>query len=128
MSLGEGDFVGGMIRKTLGLGAVAAFLGACLHSWWMALSIGSGGGVSAGNLAVARLVAERLKDMAREDGKEQASQTRWAILLGAKTCILMAIAAFAVLVVGLDPFGFIGGYSLFLVALGWQTIEWNLEG
>lgn len=114
------------MRKTLGLGAAATVVAGLLHSGWMALSVAVGSGVSGGNLAVARWVAHRLEDAADEEG--DASQTRWAILLGAKTFILMGVAALAVLVVGLDPFGFIGGYSLFLIALAWETIAWQLEG
>jgi len=91
----------------------------------MGLSVAFGAAVSGANLGVARWLAGRIEEAAGNE--EEPSHMRWAVLLGFKTFVLMAIAAVAVLVVGIDPFGFIGGYSLFLVALGWQTIEWNLE-
>lgn len=117
MTMLETKFVDGLFWKTLTIGALAALIG-----WWsmsahFAGSIGLGVLVSAFNLRVVGWISRKMVNAATNG---DTSSALWSTLLVLKLFLLFVLTFVFIIVVGANVFGYIIGYSTFLLAIVWQ--------
>lgn len=110
-------FVDGLFWKTLAIGAAAAAVGWWAMSAHFAGSVGLGVLVSAFNLRVVGWVSRKMVKAAQQG---QTSASLWSILLVLKLFVLFVLTFVFIIVVGANVFGYIIGYSTFLLAIVWQ--------
>lgn len=115
----EPDFVFGVVRKSLFLGA-AAVLGALLAvSAEVALAVAIGTVVSSINLCVMAWTIKKMLDAGRDGGT---SATAWGLLLTLKMLVLIGFIWWLIAYVNVNAVGFTVGFSLFMPAIGWQIL------
>lgn len=119
------DFVYGVVRKSLVLGAISAIITLLAVSAKFALAVAIGTAVSAINL---RFVALSIKKMFEHGREGSASATSWSILLSLKMLILIAIIWVLISRWNVDAVGFVFGFSLFMPAIGWQMWASDSDG
>lgn len=113
----ETKFVDGLFWKTLIIGALAALIG-----WWT-MSVHFAGSVLLGVLVSAfnlRVVAWISRKMVKSAVKGHTSSAGWSVLLVIKLLLLFVLTFVFIIVVGANVFGYIIGYSTFLLAMVWQ--------
>lgn len=115
----EVAFVQGLFWKTLLIGVVVAAVSAFLLSAHFAGSVFVGVLVSSLNMRVMALAGRKMVEYAANG---HAGSTFWAVVLGFKLLILMVLTYLFVIVLGANVFGFVIGYSVFLVAIFWQAL------
>ncbi len=115
----EVRFVQGLFWKTLILGVVIAAVSAFVISVHFAGSLLMGALVSSLNMRVLALASRKMVEYA---AKGSAGSTFWAIVLGIKLFVLMVLTYLFVIVFGSNVFGFVIGYSMFLIAIFWQSL------
>lgn len=115
----ELNFVEGLFWKTLLVGVVIAAISAVVLSTHFAGSVFVGVLVSSLNMRVLALAGRKMIEYASQG---HAGSTFWAIVLGFKLLILMLLTYLFVIVLGANVFGFVIGYSVFLIAIFWQAI------
>lgn len=115
----ELKFVEGLFWKTLVIGVVIAAISALVISAHFAGSVFLGVLVSSLNMRVLALAGRKLIEFAT---KGHAGSTFWAIVLGIKLIVLMILTYIFVIVLGANVFGFVIGYSVFLIAIFWQAL------
>lgn len=116
----EIKFAQGLFWKTLVIGVGATLLGAGLISWYFAGSILLGTLVSAFNMKVVAWVSRK---MARAASSGDTGTTRWSLLLVLKLFLLFALTFIFIVILGANVFGYVIGYSTFLVAIVWQLFK-----
>lgn len=120
MAVIEPNFIYGVIRKSLAVGAIAATIG------WLAMgTVELGLAVLVGTLISAlnlRTVAWAIRKMleAGRDGDETAGA--WTLVLAGKLLALIASVWVLIAYAGVDAVGFALGFSSFLPAIGWQML------
>lgn len=115
----EVRFVQGLFWKTLIVGVAIAAFSAVFVSTHFASSVFVGVLVSSLNMRVLALAGQKMVEYA---AKGSAGSTFWAIVLGIKLLILMVLTYVFVIVLGANVFGFVIGYSVFLIAIFWQAL------
>lgn len=115
----EVRFVQGLFWKTLIVGVVIALVSAFFVSTHFAGSVFVGVLVSSLNMRVLALAGRKMVEYAANG---HAGSTFWAIVLGFKLLVLMVLTYLFVIVFGANVFGFVIGYSVFLVAIFWQAL------
>lgn len=121
----ETNFVDGLFWKTVIIGVVAALVGWFAMSAYFAASIGLGVLVSAFNLRVVGWVSRKMVKAATQGSTGTAL---WSVLLLLKLFVLFVLTFVFIVVVGANVFGYIIGYSTFLLAIVWQLIPQLLNG
>jgi hypothetical protein len=121
----ETHFVDGLFWKTVIIGVVAALVGWWAMSAHFAGSIGLGVLVSAFNLRVVGWVSRKMVKAAKQGNTGTGF---WSVLLLLKLFILFVLTFVFIVVVGANVFGYIIGYSTFLLAIVWQLIPQLLNG
>jgi hypothetical protein len=121
----ESNFVDGLFWKTVVIGVLAALVGWWTMSAYFAASIGLGVLVSAFNLRVVGWVSRKMIKAATQGNTGTAL---WSVLLLLKLFILFVLTFVFIVVVGANVFGYIIGYSTFLLAIVWQLIPQLLNG
>lgn len=119
------DFVYGVVRRSLVLGAIAALVTLYAVSAKFAAAVAIGTGLSAINLRFVALSIKKMFDNGREGS---ASATRWSILLSLKMLVLIAIIWLLITRWNVDAVGFVFGFSLFMPAIGWQLWASDPDG
>lgn len=113
----ETKFVDGLFWKTLVIGVIAALIGWWTMSVHFAGSVGLGVLVSAFNLRVVGWISRKMVASATHGDTGTAL---WSTLLVLKLFVLFVLTFVFIIVVGADVFGYIIGYSTFLLAIVWQ--------
>ncbi len=113
----ETKFAEGLFAKTLVIGAAAAVLGWWAVSLHFAGSVLLGVLVSAFNMRVVGWVSRRMAQAAVQGDTDTA---RWSLLLVLKLFLLFVLTYVFIAIVGANVFGYIIGYSTFLLAIVWQ--------
>jgi len=113
------DFVYGVVRRSLALGAIAALISLFAASSEVAGAVVIGTLVSAINLRVVALSVKRMLEAGR-DGN--ASSAFWTMVLAGKMFVLIAVVWVLIAYVEVDAVGFVFGFSLFMPAIGWQML------
>lgn len=119
------DFVYGMVRKSLVLGAILALVMLFAVSAKVAAAVVVGTLVSAINLRVVALSIKKMFDAGR-DGS--ASATAWSMLLATKMLVLIGVIWVLITKLEVDAVGFVFGFSLFMPAMGWQMLVSKPDG
>lgn len=112
-------FVEGLFWKTLALGAIIALIG------YFTISKHFAGSILLGVLLVGmniRAMSFGIRRMFGNAAEGRAGSPFWAALFGMKILVLFAAIFVCVVVLGANVIGFIIGYSVFLVAIVWQSI------
>ncbi len=115
----ETNFVDGLFWRTLIVGAVFAALGWWLMSAHFAGSILLGTMVSAFNLRVVGWVSRKMLQAGAEG---RTSGAVWSVLLVLKLFLLFALTFVFIVIVGANVYGYVIGYSTFLLAIVWKLI------
>ncbi len=113
------DFVYGVVRRSLVLGALAALVMLLTVSAQVAGAVVIGTLVSAINLRVVALSIHKMFDAGRDGGT---SPVGWTILLTLKMLLLIGVVWYLITAVEVDAVGFVFGFSTFLPAIGWQLL------
>ena len=117
------------VVKTVALGGPLAAILAAAVDLHFGVSVGVGTLLAAGNLAAVGWLGRRILDSAQPDeetGSEDAvNAAPWVVLLVVKMMLLLGLALGA-MVLGADPLGLAVGYSIFVVALVWETLQREL--
>ena len=117
MTMLETKFVDGLFWKTLIIGVLAALIGWWAMSAHFAGSVGLGVLVSAFNLRVIGWISRKMVKAAKNG---DTSSALWSTLLVLKLFLLFVLTFVFIIVVGANVFGYIIGYSTFLLAIVWQ--------
>jgi|SRR5690554_2270783 len=115
----EVRFVQGLFWKTLIVGVVIAAVSAFVVSTHFAGSLLVGVLVSSLNMRVLALASRKMVEYAANG---HAGSTFWAIVLGIKLLVMMVLTYVFVIVFSANVFGFVIGYSVFLIAIFWQAL------
>lgn len=114
------------VYRTLALGGPIAAMLAVLVGLHFGVSVGVGTLLAAGNLAVVGWLGRRILDAAEPDeddgAEDSANAAPWVVLLVVKMMLLLGLALGA-MILGADPLGLAIGYSIFVVALVWETLQ-----
>jgi hypothetical protein len=118
------------VLRTLALGGPVAAILAALVGLHFGLSVGVGTLLAAANLAAIGWLGRRILDSAQpdeeqDDPERSANAAPWVVLLVVKMMLLLGLALGA-MVLGADPLGLAVGYSIFVVALVWETLQREL--
>ncbi|QDG50826.1 hypothetical protein FIV42_08800 [Persicimonas caeni] len=113
----ETKFVDGLFWKTLIIGAVSALIGWWVMSVHFAGSVGLGVLVGAFNLRVVSWISRKILQAGAQGSTSSAF---WSLLLVIKLFVLFVLTFVFVIIVGANVFGYIIGYSTFLLAIVWQ--------
>ncbi len=126
MTMLETKFVDGLFWKTLVIGALAALIGWWTMSVHFAGSVGLGVLVSAFNLRVIGWISRKMVKAAQ---RGETGSAFWSLLLVVKLFVLFVLTFVFVIIVGANVFGYIIGYSTFLLAIVWQlALHMGREG
>ncbi|MBA2664573.1 MAG: hypothetical protein H0U74_19965 [Bradymonadaceae bacterium] len=115
----EISFVDGLFWKTLLVGSAIALVSALVISTHFAGSVLLGVLVSSLNMRVVCFAGRKMVETSAEG---QSATAFWSVILGIKLILLMILTYYFVIVLGANVFGFVIGYSVFLIAILWQSI------
>ena len=113
------DFVYGVVRRTLLLGAISAFITFFAVSASFAMAVMIGTLVSSINLRVTAWSIKKMLDAAR-DG---AAAAAWSMIIVSKLFVLVGVIWVLIAQVEVDAVAFVFGFSLFMPAIGWQMLS-----
>lgn len=113
------EFVYGVVRRSLVLGAISALIMLFAVSVEMAVAVVVGTLVSAINLRVMILSIKKMFEAGRDGGT---SSVAWTLLLATKMLVLIGLVWVLITVVEVNAVGFVFGFSLFMPAIGWQLL------
>ena len=111
------------VWKTLIIGALATVAATLLAGPAFGYAVMVGAGLSATNLAALGWLGRRQLDKAQET---EADKQRLGAIMGLmmlKMFLLLAVAFFAMAVLGVHPIGFAIGYSVFIAAACWEAFS-----
>ena len=112
------DFVASVVWKTLMVGSGFVVVSALVLGPAFGVSVFAGVVLTAGNLAALGWFGRKIVEGVTERGKRRYV---WIALLILKMFLLLALAFFAMAVLGIHPIGFAVGYSAFIFAACWQA-------
>lgn len=114
------EFVYGVVRRTLVLGAISALVMLLAVSVEVAVAVVVGTLVSAINLRVVALSIKKMLEAGRDGGTSSAA---WTLLLSTKMLVLIGIVWVLITIAEVNAVGFVFGFSLFMPAIGWQLVS-----
>lgn len=119
------DYVYGVIRKSVVLGAIAALVSLFAVSVLFAEAVVIGTLVSAINLRVLAFSMKKMLEAGLDGGT---SAGGWSLLLAMKMLVLIGVIWILITVVNVNAVGFVFGFSLFMPAIGWQMLVSKPDG